>query len=93
MGAVIEGKVPDQFFALSRDEFLKLSEGSEEMNPGFLTSFSPEVEKRVIDKLQGKVMDAVPTDPQFGLRYDEVTVRKVFAVVSFKKGRIVREGG
>jgi len=86
-----EGKVPDQFFAFGRDEFLKLSEGSEEMNPGFLTSFSPEVEKRVIDKLRDKVMDAVPTDPQFGLRYDEVTVRKVFAVVSFQKGKIVRK--
>lgn len=88
-----EGKVPDQFFAFGRDEFLRLSGGSEEMTPGFLTSFSPEVEKLVIDKLRDKVMDAVPIDPQYGLHYDEVTVRKVFAVVSFKKGRIVRKGG
>lgn len=84
---------PDLTFVLDKKAFLKITKKIE-MEPGYTTVFIDEINKAVIEHQRGKMLEQVKPEPGCTVEYDDVRVQKVvsgpgFAVVSYRKGRVI----
>jgi hypothetical protein len=89
-------KFPDLTFRLSKEEFLAMTGGKEDLLPGFSACFVPEIEKAVLHGMESKLMEFIRlgNDGGFTLRFGNSSVKKdlkgtAFAIVSYSEGELV----
>jgi hypothetical protein len=91
-----EREVPNQTFAMSKAEFLKITGGLDFLLPGYESVFRPDIEQMVIQHFAPKADALCRLMPDEKVCFDDVRVKKIglednYAVVKFARGRVVKE--
>jgi hypothetical protein len=89
-------KLPDLTFKLTEAEFLELSGGKADLLPGYTSLFAPEVEKKVLNGMMGRMLDFLKAEGNVKVHFRNVTAKKSdkgpeFAVVAFSDGEMTSE--